>query len=1124
MQKRSRFIGIRPFKPEEKDIFFGRERFVELICQSIEQNVFTVVHSEAGIGKTSIINAGVIPRLEQGSVYKFYNVSFPNFFKNSSSLPIQSVMNKLDTDLPENSYLDKIVGKQKTLWYKLKRIESATDKKILLIFDQFENIFSFAEADILDFKEQLTEAVFEQIPEEIRSEIDKKLAEEPDILTQEGFRKLFRTINLKILIVIRTDKLPKLDFFKDKIRGICENKIKIEAFDRQESKIIMQKTSSYKPKYNIDNLFKSEPFIISDNLLEEILDFLTEKDTKRVEAYQLQIIGKEIEKLSVNNMLSVVGTEQVSDLEGLYNDYYEAVINKIPDVIQRTSARKFVEDELVFEYERRKLTVYQGVAKLKYGLWDSTIDLLINSNIITKIKNSEDEIFYELSHDALITPLLMAKDKRIKYEIEIEKELKQKRLLEQKTEEQRKKNIRIRNFAILFGSLFIFTFLVLLYAIKLKNISEQRQKQASSSLYASKSFEVLAQDPTMAFRYAQKGYDIDKKNSVAVSAVLNSFYKTNIFYSENKKLAIKYENAKISGDGQLIALLSNSEHTISIVNLRGEILRVVPTRSIVSSVNFSKNDSLLIFSYYKGEVVVYDINRGIAHKYKQSSYTLFANLTVDNKAFVTCNSDKKAYLWSIDGRLLSQYGGHTEEVVYADFSPDDKKLVTVSPDLQVIVYNIDGTIISRYKFLLEYEFQSNDIQPVKFTPDGKNIVFAVNDPWHYVNLVLVWNYEKKKIIAKFNKIDAYINTISFLDDKNILVSTKKSKAYILNIAKGSYRVLAGHSDAVLDIAFDKKNKKVVTISTDGTIKTWKIYNTENKFKKFVNKKIVKYSKTGVYMVSVDYANNLTISNLTGDRIFSLSEKKILDIEFSVNDQYFAIQNAYNKIVIYKINGLECSQIETSDSIKKYNFDTKSFNLEIFTKHRYFEISPNGKKIRSLDIKKPVRLAIYSDNKLLYADKDTLFVYDMKTHKRDDYLFEGVKKILASASDFVLQQNYGVLVFDRQMRPLSQITSSSEISAVALSKTGQKIAVGTKNGRVSLYTNRGKKIIDFQLGGNIFYLQFSPNEKTVLVRYFDGNLLRLKEFLISPDEIIKYIDDLKLYGDVYSDFKLEQDFY
>jgi hypothetical protein len=59
------YPGLRPFSKEEWPIFFGRERMLDEVIDRLLGQCLFVVHGDSGCGKSSLIRAGVLPRLEQ---------------------------------------------------------------------------------------------------------------------------------------------------------------------------------------------------------------------------------------------------------------------------------------------------------------------------------------------------------------------------------------------------------------------------------------------------------------------------------------------------------------------------------------------------------------------------------------------------------------------------------------------------------------------------------------------------------------------------------------------------------------------------------------------------------------------------------------------------------------------------------------------------------------------------------------------------------------------------------------------------------------------------------------------------------------------------------------------------
>jgi Novel STAND NTPase 1 len=61
--QRNPFPGPRPFKAEEKAHFFGRESETRELAALIMANRVLHVCSQSGVGKTSLLRAGVLPLL-----------------------------------------------------------------------------------------------------------------------------------------------------------------------------------------------------------------------------------------------------------------------------------------------------------------------------------------------------------------------------------------------------------------------------------------------------------------------------------------------------------------------------------------------------------------------------------------------------------------------------------------------------------------------------------------------------------------------------------------------------------------------------------------------------------------------------------------------------------------------------------------------------------------------------------------------------------------------------------------------------------------------------------------------------------------------------------------------------
>jgi hypothetical protein len=66
------FIGLRPFEYSDRDYFFGREDELDALELQVKQNRFLAVVGRSGAGKSSLISAGLRPRLEKSADHQWH--------------------------------------------------------------------------------------------------------------------------------------------------------------------------------------------------------------------------------------------------------------------------------------------------------------------------------------------------------------------------------------------------------------------------------------------------------------------------------------------------------------------------------------------------------------------------------------------------------------------------------------------------------------------------------------------------------------------------------------------------------------------------------------------------------------------------------------------------------------------------------------------------------------------------------------------------------------------------------------------------------------------------------------------------------------------------------------------
>jgi ABC-type lipoprotein export system ATPase subunit len=76
---KKRYPGPLPFSYDDKDVFFGRKDEMEYLATLTLNSRTTVIHGKSGFGKTSLINAGLIPELLRRSNCEIIRIRFYNY-------------------------------------------------------------------------------------------------------------------------------------------------------------------------------------------------------------------------------------------------------------------------------------------------------------------------------------------------------------------------------------------------------------------------------------------------------------------------------------------------------------------------------------------------------------------------------------------------------------------------------------------------------------------------------------------------------------------------------------------------------------------------------------------------------------------------------------------------------------------------------------------------------------------------------------------------------------------------------------------------------------------------------------------------------------------------------------
>ena len=136
------YPGMVPFREDDSDRFFGREREVEELWQSLRLHPFLAVIGPSGSGKSSLVFAGLIPALRRSGLFGAGQWLVRTL--RPGAKPLAALANALGGDSadPGRAVSQALTAQPDT-------------RRLLLVVDQFEELFTVAHIDAVAFQHAL---------------------------------------------------------------------------------------------------------------------------------------------------------------------------------------------------------------------------------------------------------------------------------------------------------------------------------------------------------------------------------------------------------------------------------------------------------------------------------------------------------------------------------------------------------------------------------------------------------------------------------------------------------------------------------------------------------------------------------------------------------------------------------------------------------------------------------------------------------------------------------------------------------------------------------------------------------------------------------------------------------
>jgi len=352
-EKSSPYKYLDSFDEGDSDIFFGRTYEIEELAKRIKsQNQVHILVSSSGFGKTSLIRAGIIPKIKCTNEYSIY-------YLRSRSDTYVSIVNE--------------IIRQKDKVNEEYQIETESSYQLIII-DQFEEFFVLGNDDKTKYLDE---------------KLNKLLQKNP---------------KLKLLIIIRED------FYTKMIGMTIDSNLNVRKFLLNPFSEKNAKEAIIKPAQLLGYEYENN---LVDNIVTDLLDInnFDEKKYAFIDPSQLQIVcftlvnnlhdGKKIthelyESLNgAKGILADYIDNSFKDFTGEDKEKFRSILKSMVSSVQTKIP---VKSQQINDYFK-----LLNMKDIKKNI-DKMLDHLIDARLVRSYTIG-GEVFYELTHEYIIKKL-----------------------------------------------------------------------------------------------------------------------------------------------------------------------------------------------------------------------------------------------------------------------------------------------------------------------------------------------------------------------------------------------------------------------------------------------------------------------------------------------------------------------------------------------------------------------------------------------------------------------------------------------------------------------------------------------------------------------------------------------
>lgn len=384
--------GLSPFAEGDSAYFFGRTQETQALQEMVERAGVLVLYGQSGLGKTSLLRAGLFPALKSSDhlpvwVRLDYAADAPEL----ASQVLQAVaaaFQQAGVEAPPPRPDD-------TLWSYFHRADAdfwgPRNRLIrpLVVLDQFEELFTLGQRDAAAAAraERFVRALEAQVEQRPPPEVRALLERQPERAVEFDVNRE----NLRLIVSLREDYLPHLDAWRERMPSMLARRFRLEPMSQAQALEVVRKGGAA---------------VVDDGVAQEIVGFVASGDgLRQVEPAILSVVCEELNTRRLAAGLPRITRELLSgERSRIIADFYERAFRGLPEPV-----RDWVEDELLTASGHRDRAALEDARRA--GLDPAHLETLVGRRVLHSDERHQ-VVWVEFTHDLLTQPALASRHAR----------------------------------------------------------------------------------------------------------------------------------------------------------------------------------------------------------------------------------------------------------------------------------------------------------------------------------------------------------------------------------------------------------------------------------------------------------------------------------------------------------------------------------------------------------------------------------------------------------------------------------------------------------------------------------------------------------------------------------------